>query len=74
MQGLRPFKYKNTCDLCDKIFDKDNRGRITANKYSDICEKVIYVFHEKCYIPTIETPSFYLDYFSIISSMECWKT
>ena len=32
IHGLRPFKYNNTCVLCDEILEKYKRGRITANK------------------------------------------
>ena len=52
--GLRPFKYKNKCDIFDKILDKDNRGRIMVKKCFVLHEEVIYVFHDKFYIPTIE--------------------
>ena len=33
IHGLRPFKYKNTCDLCDNIKYKYKIGRIMAKKY-----------------------------------------
>ena len=32
IHGLRPFKYKNTCELCDNILDKYKRGRIMVKK------------------------------------------
>ena len=53
IHGLRPFKYKNKCEFCDNILDKDKRGRIMVNKFYVIHEEVIDVFHEKYYIPTI---------------------
>ena len=34
IQGLIPFKYNNTCDVCDNIQDKDNRVNITVKKCS----------------------------------------
>ena len=53
IHGLKPFKYKNTCDLCDNILEKYKRGRIIMKKYFALREEVIYVFHDKFYIPTI---------------------
>ena len=53
IHGLIPFKYNNTCELCDNILGKDNRVRIMVNKVFVIHEEVIDVFHEKIYIPTI---------------------
>ena len=38
-----------------------------------IYEEVIDVFHEKCYIPTIEKLSFHIYRIKIIGSMECGK-
>ena len=32
IHGLRPFKYKNTCELCDNTQDKDKRGVVMVNK------------------------------------------
>ena len=46
IRGLRPFKYKNTCELCGNIVDKYYRGRIMAKRYFVLREEVIYVFHE----------------------------
>ena len=46
IHGLRPFKYKNTCDLCDNMLDKDDRGIIMTNFFV-LHEEVIDVFHEK---------------------------
>ena len=45
MHGLRPLKYKNMCELCDTIQDKEKRRKIIAKKYSVINEEVIDVFH-----------------------------
>ena len=67
IHGLIPFKYKNTCALCDKIPEKENRGRITVKKCFVIHEGVINVFHEKYYIPTIEKLSFHLDRVRILA-------
>ena len=33
MHILRPFKYNNTCELCDNILDKDNKGRLMVKKF-----------------------------------------
>ena len=52
--GLRPFKYNNTCELCDKILNRDKRGIIMVNKYFALHEEDMDVFHDKLYIPTIE--------------------
>ena len=45
-----------------------------AKKCFVLHEKVIDIFHEKCYIPTIEKVSFHLTHVRIIGSMECGKT
>ena len=45
IHGLRPFKYKNMCELCDNILDKDKKGILPAKKYFDLHEEVIDVFH-----------------------------
>ena len=45
IHGLRPFKYKNMCELCDIILGKYNKGRIMAKKCFVLHEKVIDVFH-----------------------------
>ena len=50
---LRPFRYKNKCELCDNILDKDKRRRIMLKKCFVLHKEVIDVFHEKMYIPTI---------------------
>ena len=71
---LRPFKYKNTCELCDIIQDKYKRVRMISKKCFVLHEEVIYVFHEKNYIPTIEKLSFNLAHVSILGSTECGKT
>ena len=47
IHGLRPFRYKNTCDLCDKILRIDNKGILMVKKCFILHEEVIYVFHEK---------------------------
>ena len=39
IHGLRPFKYKNTRELCDNIQDKDKKGRIMTKK--------CFIFHEE---------------------------
>ena len=74
IHGLRPFKYKNTCDLCDNILEEYKRGRIMVKKYFVLHEEVIDVFCEKIYIPTIEKLSFHLAHVRIIGSIECGKT
>ena len=50
---LRPFKYKNTCELCDNIVDKDTIETIMVNKCFVLHEEVIDFFHENFYITTI---------------------
>ena len=72
--GLRQFKYKNTCELCDNILDKDKKGRLMVKKCFALHEEVIYVFHEKYYIPTIEKLIFHLAHVRILGSMEYGKT
>ena len=52
---LKPFKYNNTFELCDIIFDKDKRGRIMVKKCFALHEEVIYVFHEKNSFPLYKT-------------------
>ena len=47
IHGLRPFKHKNMCKLCDIIPDKDKKGRIMAKKCFVLHEGVVYVFHLK---------------------------
>ena len=47
IQVLRPFKYKNTCELCDNMQNKYKRGRIMVKKTFVLHEEVIGVFHEK---------------------------
>ena len=71
---LRPFKYNNTCELCDNILDKYKKGILMVNRCSVLHEEDIDVFHEKYYIPTIENLPFYLAHVSILGSMECGKT
>ena len=46
IHGLRPFKYNNTCELCDKIFDKYNKGILMVKKCFVLHEEVIDVFHD----------------------------
>ena len=53
IRGLIPFKYKNTCELCDNILDKYKKGRLTVKKCFVLHEEAIEVFHEKYYSPTI---------------------
>ena len=60
MHGSRPFRYKNTCELCDIIQDKEKRGKIMTKKCFVLHEEVIGVFHNKFYIPTIENCYFIL--------------
>ena len=71
---LIPFKYKNTCELCDKIIDKYNKGRLMVKKCFVLHEEVIDVFNEKSYIPIIEKLSFHLYHIRIIGSMECGRS
>ena len=58
INGLRQFKHKQICELCDNIQDKDKRGIITANKCFFPHEEVIGVFHDFLNIPTIENCHF----------------
>ena len=74
MHELRPFKYNNTCGLCDNIQEKDKMGIIRLKKFFVIHEKVIDVFHQIFYIPTIEKLSFYIYHVRIIGSMEFGNT
>ena len=54
--------------------DKDKRGIIMSNNCFVLHEEVIYVFHEKNYIPTIEKRSFNLVHVRILGSVECGKS
>ena len=74
IQGLRPFKYKNKCDLCGNLQDKDKREKIIAKKCFVLHEEDIDEFHEFCYIPIIEEQSFHIDHVRILGSMEYGKT
>ena len=74
LHGLRPFKHKNICDLCDIISDKDKKVRIMVKNYFVIRDEVIDIFRENHYIPTIEKLSFCPAHVRIVGSMECGKT
>ena len=71
---LIPFKYNNTCELCNNIQYKDKRVIVTAKKYFALQEEFIDVFYDKFYISTIKKLSFHISRFSIIGSMEFRKT
>ena len=73
IHGLRTFKYKNTCELCNNILDKYNIVRTMVKICFVLHEEVIDVF-QFFLIPTIEKLSFHLDHFTILGSMECGKT
>ena len=60
IHGLIIFKYKNTCELCNKKQDKDKRREIMAKNFFVLCEYAIDVFHEKFYIHAIENCQFIL--------------
>ena len=47
-------------ELCDIILDKGKIVIIMAKKCYFLHEQVLYVFHEKIYIPTIENCHFLL--------------
>ena len=68
---LRPFKYNNTCELCDNILDKYKKRIIMVRKYFVTHEEVIYVFHEKYFITKIEKKKFNLSCVRILGAMEC---
>ena len=51
--GLRQFKSKNTCELCNIIQDKENRVKIMAKKFFVLHREVIDAFNNKCLINTI---------------------
>ena len=70
----RPFKYKNTYEICDNIQDKDNRVIIMANTCFVFHEEVIDVFHNKIYTPTIEKLQFHLTRVRILGSIELGNT
>ena len=44
---LRHFKYKNTCELCDNILDKDKKVRLELKKCFVIREKFRDIYHKK---------------------------
>ena len=58
IHGLRKFKYKNICNLCDGTQDKDIKGKIMMKTCFVLHEEVYYVFHNKLYITTIESCCF----------------
>ena len=62
------------CELCDNIQDKDKREKIMAKKVFILHMECIDVFHDKCYITTIEKLSFHLSNINILGSMECGTT
>ena len=72
IHGLRQFKLKNICNLCDIISDKDKKDRIMEKICFVFHEEVIDVFHQKK-IPTIEKLSFHLAHVMILGSMEYGK-
>ena len=51
IHGLRQFKQKNMCELCDTIPDKVNKYRITANKCFVLHEEVIDIFYNFLILP-----------------------
>ena len=71
---LRPFKYKNTCELCDKIIYKDKKGRIMVKKCFALHKEVIDVFLEKKIESHYITIQFNLARVRILDSIECGKT
>ena len=74
MHRVRPFKYKNKCELFDNVLEKEKMDRIMANKRFVLREKVIDIFHEILYIPTTKQCDFIFFHVSILGSMECGKT
>ena len=46
MHGLRPFKYNNTCELCENIPYQYKKGRVMVDKCVVLHEEVIDIFHE----------------------------
>ena len=70
---LRPFKYKNTYELCENIPDKYKKGILMANKCFVLHEEITDALNGKYYIPTIAKLSFHLAHVRIIGSMECGK-
>ena len=58
MHRVRPFKYKNKCELFDNVLEKEKMDRIMANKRFVLREKVIDIFHEILYIPTTKQCDF----------------
>ena len=73
IHGLRPFKYKNMCELCDNILDKDNKGILMSNKCFVIHEEVIDVFHKKLHFHNRKL-LFNLAHVRVLGRMECRKT
>ena len=50
IHGLTPFKYNNTCEICDNILDKENRRRMIVMNFF-LHEEVIDVFRENSTFP-----------------------
>ena len=69
---FRPFKYNNTCELCDNIQNKYKIGIIMENKIFVLHEEVIDLFHRIKKIQNRKI-SFHLAHVRILGSMECVK-
>ena len=74
IHGLKPFKYKNICELCDNIQEIYKIRIIMVKKYSVLSEEVIAIFHEQMYISTIEKLPFLLSCVRILGSVEFEST
>ena len=51
IHGLRTFKCRNMCELCDKIQYKDKTGIVIVNKLFVFHEDFIYGYHKKITLP-----------------------
>ena len=63
-----------TCDLFEKIQEKENRGKIQMNKSVQLFKKSWPFFHYTFYTPTIEKLSFHIAHVIILGSLECGNT
>ena len=68
IHGLIPFKYKNTCDLCDNIPDKYKKGRLMVNKVLFIVRKLYMSFMKKLHSHNRKM-SFHIDHVRILCSI-----
>ena len=63
-----------TCEFCERILYKHNRGGNQVKRFFVLHEEVIDYFNRYVFIPTIEEFSFNLSHVIFLGSMECGDT